>query len=123
MTLNEYWERWWRDEVTVAKARATQYSYRDTYASYIAPRIGEERLRDLVDDPQRLIEWRSKLIKDRSPSALDHAQRVLSSMLSAAAEEGAIPHNPLLLLSRQGRRGRARVLGANGRSRSRWRSI
>jgi integrase len=111
ITLNEYWERWWREELIVAKARATQYSYRDTYASYIAPRIGELKLRHLVDEPQLLIDWRSKLIKDKSPSAFDHAQRVLSSMLSAAAEEGAIPHNPLLLLSRQGRRGRARTLG------------
>jgi integrase len=36
---------------------------------------------------------------------------VLSSMLSAAAEEGLIPHNPLLLLTQQGRRGRARAVG------------
>jgi integrase len=31
-------------------------------------------------------------------------------MLSAAAEEGVIPHNPLLLLAQQGRRGRARTI-------------
>jgi integrase len=111
MTIGEYWERWWTEEITVAKARATQYSYRDTYVSYIAPRIGDVKLRQIIDDPQLLVDWRSKLVKDKSQSALEHAQRVLSSMLSAAAEEGVVPHNPLLLLSRQGRRGRARTVG------------
>jgi hypothetical protein len=36
-------------------------------------------------------------------------------MLSAATEEGLIPHNPLLLLTQQGRRGRARVVGRSRR--------
>jgi hypothetical protein len=94
---------------------ATQYSYRDTYAAYIAPRIGHLRLRQLIDDPQLLIDWRSKLAREKSQSALDHAHRVLSSMLSAATEEGLIPNNPLLLLTQQGRRGRARVVGRTRR--------
>jgi integrase len=64
----------------------------------------------VIEDPQLLIDWRSKLIRDRSLSALEHAQRVLSSMLSAAAEEGVITHNPLLLLNRKGHRGRRRVI-------------
>ena len=41
---------------------------------------------------------------------LEHAQRVLSSMLSAAADERVIPYNPLLLLTQQRRRGRARTV-------------
>jgi hypothetical protein len=105
MSVNDYWERWWSEEVTVAKARATQYSYRDTYLGYIAPTIGRAKLRELIDDPQRLMDWRSKLAKDKSRSAVAHAHRVLSSMLSAAAEDGVIPHNPLLLPAQQGRRG------------------
>jgi hypothetical protein len=108
LTIGEYWEKWWLEEVTVAKTRATQYSYRGTYAANIGPRIGHLKLRQLIDDPQLLIDWRRKLARDKSQSALEHAQRVLSSMLSAAAEEGVIPHNPLLLLAQQGRRGRAR---------------
>ena len=99
MTVDEYWERWWTQEVTVAKARATQYSYRDRYAAYVAPRIGHLQLQQIVDDRLLLVEWRSKLVRDKSLSALEHAERVLSSMFSAAAEEGVIPHNPLLLLN------------------------
>ena len=106
MTINGYWEHWWVEELTPAKARATQYSYRDTYAAYIAPRI---------DDPHLLIDWRSKLAREKSQSALDHAHRVLSSMLSAATEEGLIPNNPLLLLTQHGRRGRARLVGRTRR--------
>jgi len=111
LTVDGYWRRWWQEEVTVAKARATQYSYRDTYAASIGPRIGELKLREIVEDSQLLLDWRARLAREKSQSALDHAQRVLSSMLSAAAEEGLIPYNPLLLLSRQGRRGRRRSIG------------
>jgi len=110
LTIEDYWQRWWGQEVTVAKARATQYSYRGIYASDIGPRIGNLKLRQLIDDPQLLVDWRSTLAKDKSQSALQHAQRVLSSMLSAAAEEGVIPHNPLLLLTQQGRRVRTRTI-------------
>src|ERR1700736_3002507 len=106
LTVGQYWQRWWSQEVVIAKARATQYSYRDTYAASVAPRLGDVKLRALIDDPQLLIDWRSGLAKDKSRSALEHAQRVLSSMLSAAAEQGLIPHNPLLLLARQTSRGR-----------------
>lgn len=114
MSVDEYWRQWWKDEVTVAKARATQYSYRDTYASHIAPLLGSVRLRQLIDEPRLLSDWRTRLIREKSSSAHDHAHRVLSSMLSAAAEEGVIPHNPLLLLGRQGRRGRSRAIGRRG---------
>ena len=110
LTIDDYWQRWWAREVTVAKARATQYSYSGTYAAYIAPRLGDVKLRQVIEDPQLLVDWRSKLARDKSQSALEHAQRVLSSMLSAAAEDGVIPHNPLMLLTRQGRRGRARTV-------------
>ena len=41
---------------------------------------------------------------------LEHSHRVLSSMLSAAAEEGVIPYNPLMLLVLKGGRGRKRTL-------------
>src|SRR5690242_16174318 len=40
MTVDDYWQHWWTHEVTVAKARATQYSYRDIYTADIAPRLG-----------------------------------------------------------------------------------
>jgi integrase len=110
LTIDDYWQRWWAQEVTVAKARATQYSYRGTYAAYIGPRIGNVKLRQVIDDPQLLVDWRSKLAREKSQSVLDHARPVLSSMLSAAAEEGVIPHNPLLLLTRQRPQGRARTV-------------
>ncbi len=110
LTIDDYWQRWWVQEVTVAKARATQYSYRGTYASYIAPHLGDVKLRQVIEDPQLLVDWRSTLARDKSQSALEHAQRVLSSMFSAAAEDGVIPHNPLMLLTQQGRRGRARTV-------------
>jgi hypothetical protein len=110
LTIDDYWDLWWVQEVTVAKARATQASYRDTYRSLIGPRVGKVKLRQLIDDPQVLVDWRTKLARDKTQSALEHAQRVLSSMLSAAAEEGVIPHNPLLLLTQRRRRGRARTL-------------
>jgi integrase len=110
LTIDDYWQRWWSEEVTVAKARATQYSYRGIYESDIGPRVGNLKLRQLIDDPQLLVAWRSSLAKDKSRSALEHAQRVLSSMLSAAAEEGVVPHNPLLLLTQQGRRVRTRTI-------------
>jgi integrase len=110
VTIDDYWEQWWAKEVTVAKARATQYSYRANYASYIGPRIGNIELREVIDDPQLLVDWRSGLAREKSQSALEHAQRVLSSLLSAAAEQGVIPHNPLLLLPRQRSHGRARTV-------------
>jgi integrase len=110
LSIADYWQQWWAQEVTVAKARATQYSYRANYASYIGPRIGNIKLRQLIDDPQLLVDWRSKLAREKSQSVLDHARPVLSSMLSAAAEEGVIPHNPMLLLPRQRRQGRARTV-------------
>jgi integrase len=110
LTIDDYWKIWWSQEVTVGKARGTQKSYKDKYAAHIGPRIGHVKLRHLIDDPQLLVDWRTKLARDRGQSALEHAQRVLSSMLSAAAEEGVIPHNPLLLLNQRRRRGRARTL-------------
>jgi integrase len=108
VTIDDYWKRWWAEEVTVAKARATQYSYRANYASYIGPRIGNVELRELIDEPQLLVDWRLRLAREKSQSVLEHAQPVLSSMLSAAAEDGEIPHNPVLLLTRQRRQGRVR---------------
>jgi hypothetical protein len=108
LTIDEYWELWWEQEVTVGKTRATQHSYRGAYACYIRPRIGRVKLRQLVDDPQLLVHWRLRLARDKSEVVLDHAHRVLSSMLSAAAEEGVIPYNPLLLLTLERRRGRKR---------------
>ena len=110
LTIDDYWQRWWADEVTSGKARGTQYSYRGTYAAYVGPRIGHLKLRQVIDDPQLLVDWRSKLARDKGQSVLEHAQRVLSSMLSAAAEERVIPHNPLFLLTQQRRRGRARTI-------------
>lgn len=107
LTVERYWKTWWATEVAVGKTRATQYSYRGTYAAYIEPPLGSVTLSRLVEDPQLLVSWRQKLIKDKSPRAVGQAHRVLSSMLSAAAEEEIIPHNPLLLLStRLRRRGR-----------------
>ena len=37
LTIDDYWQRWWTEEVTVGKARGTQYGYRDIYACYIGP--------------------------------------------------------------------------------------
>ncbi len=108
MTIGEYWEQWWVEEVTAAKARGTQAGYRSIYAAYIGPRIGRLRLQQIIDDPQLLVDWRARLAREKSQTVMVQAQRVLSSMLSAAAEERAIPHNPVLLLTQQGRRGRAR---------------
>jgi integrase len=110
LTIDQYWELWWEQEVTVGKTRATQHSYRGAYACYIRPRIGRVSLRELIDDPQLLVNWRSRLARDKSEMVLDHAHRVLSSMLSAAVEEGVIPHNPLSLLTLKGRRGRKRTV-------------
>jgi integrase len=110
LTIDEYWELWWEQEVTVGKTRATQHSYRGTYACYIRPRIGRVKLRQLIDDPQLLVNWRLRLARDKSEVVLDHTHRVLSSMLSAAAEEGVIPYNPLSLLTLKGRRGRKRTV-------------
>jgi integrase len=110
LTIDQYWELWWEQEVTVAKTRATQHSYRGAYACYIRPRIGRVKLRELIDDPQLLVNWRLRLARDKSEAVLDHAHRVLSSMLSAAAEGGVIPYNPLLVLTRERRRGRKRTI-------------
>jgi len=110
LTVDEYWELWWASEVTVAKSHATQRSYKGVYASNIRPRIGRIKLRELINDPQILEKWRSRLARDKSQSVLEHSHRVLSSMLSAAADEGVIPYNPLMLLALKGGRGRKRVL-------------
>ncbi len=100
---------WWAIEVSVGKSRATQYSYRSAYAAYIGPRLGSLTLSRLVESPQLLVSWRQKLSKDKSPRVVEKAQRVLSSMLSAAVEEERIPHNPLLLISARQRRGGRRT--------------
>jgi integrase len=110
LRVDDYWQRWWIEEVTVGKARGTQYGYRDIYACYIGPQIGDVRLRDLVEDPQVLVRWRTHLAQTKSQAVVQQAHRVLSSMLSAAAEAGEIPHNPILLLAQRSRRGRARKL-------------
>jgi hypothetical protein len=110
LTIDEYWRRWWTEEVTVGKARGTQYGYRDIYACYIAPQLGDVKLRELVEHPQLLMTWRSKLAQTKSQAVVQQAHRVLSSMLSAAAEAGEIPHNPILLLTVRSRRGRTRKL-------------
>jgi integrase len=110
LTIDQYWELWWEQEVTVGKTRATQHSYRGAYACYIRPRIGRVKLRQLIDDPQLLVNCRLRLARDKSKAVLDHAHRVLSSMLSAAAEGGVIPYNPLLLLTLERRRGRKRTV-------------
>ena len=110
LTIYDYWQRWWSEEVTVGKARGTQYGYRDIYACYIGPQIGDVKLRDLVEDPQILVRWRSNLAQTKSQAVVQQAHRVLSSMLSAAAEAGEISHNPILLLAQRSRRGRARKL-------------
>ena len=110
LTIDDYWELWWASEVTVAKSRATQHSYKGVYVANIRPRIGRVKLRRLIDDPQLLVNWRLRLARDKSQSVLEHSHRVLSSMLSAAAEEGVIPYNPLMLLVLKGGRGRKRTL-------------
>jgi hypothetical protein len=110
MTVENYWRRWWQQEVVVAKARATQYGYRAVYNAYIGPGLAQAKLRELVEDPQLLTRWRASLSTRKSEAVVVQAQRVLSSMLSAAAEEGMLPHNPLLLLERSRHRGRARKL-------------
>jgi len=110
LTVDEYWEIWWTQEVAPGKARATQYSYKGTYDSLIRPRIGKTKLRQLIDEPQVLVDWRTKLAREKGQSAREHAQRVLSSMFSAAVDERVIPHNPLLLLTQRGRRGRQRTV-------------
>ena len=107
-TVEDYWQKWWASEVIVGKSRATQYSYRSTYLAHIRRQLGPIKLSRLIDNPQLLVAWRGKLSKDKAPSAVEHAHRVLSSMLSAAAEDEIIPHNPLLLISLRQRRGSAR---------------
>jgi integrase len=108
LTIDDYWRRWWEQEVVVAKARGTQFGYRAIYSAYVEPRIGQVKLRELIEDPQILVRWRSGLAQAKSQAVVVQAQRVLSSMLSAAAEEGVVPHNPFLLLESRGSRGRAR---------------
>jgi integrase len=111
VTVEWYWEVWWAQEVTVAKARATQRSYKAAYVCYIGPWLSRVKLVELIDDPQILVNWRLRLARDRSQPVLTHAHGVLSSMLSAAAEEGLIPHNPLMGITTAGGRGRKRVVG------------
>ena len=48
---------------------------------------------------------------------------MLSSMLSGAAEEGLVPHNPFLLRETKGRRGRARKVARSAVARNPRRSI
>jgi hypothetical protein len=48
LTVDDYfWEKWWPEEVTLAKSRGTQQSYRSNHLSYIAPRVGRLRLTEL----------------------------------------------------------------------------
>src|ERR1700733_8703415 len=102
MTIDDLWDRFWEEEVVVAKSRGTQYGYRDTYRAYIGPHIGGLKLRALIEDPQPLKRWRSLLARTKSKAVVDHASAVASSMLSFAAEEDLIPFNPLLALAQQG---------------------
>ncbi len=82
LTIDQYWELWWGQEVTVGKTRATQHSYRGAYACYIRPRIGRVKLRQLIDDPQVLVNWRLRLARDKSEVVLDHAHRPPKKVLS-----------------------------------------
>ena len=117
VSVAQYWRRWWAQEVVVAKARGTQFGYRAIYSAYIAPALGQIKLRELIEDPQILVRWRTRIAQTKSQAVVVQAQRVLSSMLSAAAEEGVLSHNPVLLLEAQGRRGRARKLARSTTSR------
>jgi hypothetical protein len=103
LTVDELWQRFWAEEVTVAKARGTQTSYKDTYAAYVGPHIGHRKVRALVEDPQLLKDWRSRLAR-QSEAVLVKGHAVASSMFSFAVDEGEIPYNPLLALARAGRR-------------------
>jgi integrase len=114
ITVAVYWERFWLREVTVAKARATQQGYRAIFDSYVRRELGQERLGDLVEDRAILAGWRSRLAREKSHAVVVQARRVLSSMLSAAVEEGAIACNPLLVGER---RGRSRKLTRSERTR------
>ena len=117
LTLNQYWRRWWANEVVVGKARGTQFGYRAVYSAYVAPHIGEVKLRELIEDPKVLVRWRASLAQTKSQAVVVQAQRVLSSMLSAAAEEGVLPHNPFMLLEGRRRRGRSRKVSRSTISR------
>jgi len=117
LTIDQYWQRWWAQEVVVAKARGTQYGYRAVYCAYVGPRIGDVKLRELIEDPEMLVRWRSALAQTKSQAVVVQAQRVLSSMLSAAAEQGVLPHNPFMLLEARGHRGRARKVARPATSR------
>ena len=79
MSVDDYWRRWWQQEAVIAKARGTQYGYRAVYNAYIAPGIGQVRLRELVEDPQLLTRWRASLATTKSDAVVVQAQRVLSS--------------------------------------------
>jgi len=115
-TVAEYWERFFSNEVAIAKARATQHGYRAIFDSYIRQELGHEQLHDLISDRRMLVRWRSRLAEGKSHAVVVQAQRVLSSMLSAA-EEGAIPHNPLLSPGRFGRRSSSHKLTRGRRAR------
>jgi len=116
-TVAEYWERFFSKEVAVAKARATQQGYRAIFDSYVRKELGDEQLHNLIADRQVLVGWRSRLAETKSHAVVAQAQRVLSSMLSAAAEDGTIPHNPLLSHGQFGRRSGSRKLARGRRAR------
>ncbi len=93
-TLGEWIEQRWAPEHGATLEQSTRERYANVYSCHVAPWLDEVPLGEIT--VRRLRAWQAdRLAEGVSPVTIQKARTVLSSVLRHAAEEEAIPGNPL----------------------------
>lgn len=111
MTVEDFWTRYFQQQILEKKRLATQKLYRNLYGKHIGPHFGGRQLSDLSRyDVQEFVSM--KQAAGYAPQTLAHLRNVMSKMLGTAVLWGWIEENPTkgVTLPRMERRRVPRVL-------------
>jgi integrase len=96
-TLDQWVEQRWAPEHAENLEASTRERYANVYACHVVRPLGDTPLNEL--GVARLREWQAAMVKGGAGAGtIDKARTMLSSVLTHAAESGAIMGNPLSLV-------------------------
>jgi integrase len=96
-TLGEWIEQRWAPEHGATLEQSTRERYANVYSCHVAPWLNDVPLSEITI--RRLRTWQADRLADGvSPGTIHKARTLLSSVLRHAAEDEAIPGNPLSLV-------------------------
>lgn len=98
MTLDDYVQRIWRPGARGRLSERTMEDYQMLYDGLIGPTLGNTPLDSISTETIR--QWQALCLDSRGPGTVEHAQRLLASILQEAAESDRIPRNPARLVKK-----------------------